>query len=107
VRGGGGGFSRGSEADQVSSRIAEGKGGVLGGDLGEALSLPALGGGTQQEAAWSLAGPPESFLFSPTLGVPLEWLLSPPTPIPSIMEVFLCKQVEALTMSLAVWEGEL
>ncbi|KAG5348851.1 hypothetical protein C0989_007739, partial [Termitomyces sp. Mn162] len=31
----------------------------------------------------------------------------PPAPIPSITEVFLCKQVEALMMSLAVWEGEL
>ncbi|KAG5349241.1 hypothetical protein C0989_005060, partial [Termitomyces sp. Mn162] len=34
-------------------------------------------------------------------------LSSPPTPIPLITEVFLCKQVEALTTSLAVWEGEL
>ncbi|KAG5331519.1 hypothetical protein C0989_008007 [Termitomyces sp. Mn162] len=55
---------------------------------------------------WSL-GPPESLLFSPTLGIPLEWSLTPPTPIPSITEVFLCKQVEALTTLLAAWEGEL
>ncbi|KAG5715960.1 hypothetical protein E4T56_gene20141 [Termitomyces sp. T112] len=55
----------------------------------------------------SSAEPPESLLFSPTPGVPSEWLLSSPTPIPSIMEVFLRKQVEALTTSLAVWEGEL
>ncbi|KAG5332516.1 hypothetical protein C0989_007002 [Termitomyces sp. Mn162] len=54
-----------------------------------------------------LAGPPESLPFSPTLGVPSEQSLSPPVPIPSIMEVFLHKQVEALTTSLAVWEGEL
>ncbi|KAG5348755.1 hypothetical protein C0989_008464 [Termitomyces sp. Mn162] len=39
--------------------------------------------------------------------VPLEWLSSPPVPIPLITEVFLCKQVEALTTSLAVREGEL
>ncbi|KAG5724630.1 hypothetical protein E4T56_gene3673 [Termitomyces sp. T112] len=39
--------------------------------------------------------------------VPLERSSSPPVPIPSIMEVFLRKQVEALTTSLAVWEGEL
>ncbi|KNZ80454.1 hypothetical protein J132_05574 [Termitomyces sp. J132] len=52
-------------------------------------------------------GPPESLLFSPTPGVPSEWSSSPPTPIPSITEVFLCKQVEALMMSLALWEGEL
>ncbi|KNZ79542.1 hypothetical protein J132_09254 [Termitomyces sp. J132] len=53
------------------------------------------------------AGPPGSSLFSPTPGIPSERLSSPPTPIPSITEVFLCKQVEALTTSLAVWEGEL
>ncbi|KAG5349227.1 hypothetical protein C0989_005169 [Termitomyces sp. Mn162] len=52
-------------------------------------------------------GPPESSLLSPVLGAPLERLSSPPTPIPSIMEVFLRKQVEALMTSLAVWEGEL
>ncbi|KAG5716610.1 hypothetical protein E4T56_gene16273 [Termitomyces sp. T112] len=53
------------------------------------------------------AGPPESSLFSPVLGVPSERSSSPPAPIPSITEVFLRKQVEALMMSLAVWEGEL
>ncbi|KAG5720948.1 hypothetical protein E4T56_gene872 [Termitomyces sp. T112] len=55
----------------------------------------------------SSAGPLESFLFSPTLGIPSERLSSPPMPILSITEVFLCKQVEALTTSLAVWESEL
>ncbi|KAG5349102.1 hypothetical protein C0989_006003, partial [Termitomyces sp. Mn162] len=73
VCGGGGGFSGGSEADQVLSRAAEGgehgvvcreggafagwsgKEGVLGSDSWEASSLPALGGGTQQEAAWAQA----------------------------------------------------
>ncbi|KAG5732631.1 hypothetical protein E4T56_gene16916 [Termitomyces sp. T112] len=54
-----------------------------------------------------LAGPPESFLFSPTLGVPLEWSSSPPMPIPLITEVFLCKQVEALTTLLAARKSEL
>ncbi|KAG5735700.1 hypothetical protein E4T56_gene12159, partial [Termitomyces sp. T112] len=53
------------------------------------------------------AGPPESSLFSPVPGVPSERLSSPPAPIPSITEVFLRKQVEALTTSLAVQEGEL
>ncbi|KAG5725277.1 hypothetical protein E4T56_gene12653 [Termitomyces sp. T112] len=123
IHGDGGGFSGGPKADQVSSCIAQGgehgavcgeggaftgwsgKGGVLSGDLWEALSLPVLRGGTQQEAA--SAGPLESLLFSPTPGIALEWSSSPPAPIPLIMEVFLCKQVEALTMSLAVWEGEL
>ncbi|KNZ75706.1 hypothetical protein J132_01956 [Termitomyces sp. J132] len=73
VRGGGGGFSGGPKADQVLSRIAKGgehgavcreggafvgwlgKGGVLGGDSWKASSLPALGGGTQQEATWARA----------------------------------------------------
>ncbi|KAG5734887.1 hypothetical protein E4T56_gene13771 [Termitomyces sp. T112] len=53
------------------------------------------------------AGPPESSLFSPVLGVPSERSSSPPAPIPSITEVFLRKQVEALMTSLAVREGEL
>ncbi|KAG5324697.1 hypothetical protein C0989_011774, partial [Termitomyces sp. Mn162] len=53
------------------------------------------------------AGPPESSLFSPVPGVPSERSSSPPAPIPSITEVFLRKQVEALTTSLAVREGEL
>ncbi|KAG5349332.1 hypothetical protein C0989_004572 [Termitomyces sp. Mn162] len=52
-------------------------------------------------------GPPESLLFSPTLGIPLEWSSSPPAPIPSITEVFLCKQMEALMTLLAAQEGEL
>ncbi|KAG5332749.1 hypothetical protein C0989_006569 [Termitomyces sp. Mn162] len=82
VCGGGGGFSGGSETDQVLSRVAEGEGGVLSGSSGEVSSLPTLGGGTQQEAA-------------------------PPAPIPLITEVFLRKQVEALMTSLAVREGEL
>ncbi|KNZ82353.1 hypothetical protein J132_00168, partial [Termitomyces sp. J132] len=53
------------------------------------------------------AGPPESSLYSPVPGVPLERSSSPPALIPSIMEVFLRKQVEALMTLLAVWEGEL
>ncbi|KAG5734539.1 hypothetical protein E4T56_gene4306 [Termitomyces sp. T112] len=55
----------------------------------------------------SLAGPPGSSLFSPTPGIPSEWSLSPPAPIPLITEVFLHKQVEALTTLLEVREGEL
>ncbi|KNZ74528.1 hypothetical protein J132_06482 [Termitomyces sp. J132] len=53
VRGSGSGFSGGSETDQVSSRVAKGEGGVLSDGSGEALSFPALRGGTQQEAAWA------------------------------------------------------
>ncbi|KNZ77516.1 hypothetical protein J132_05264 [Termitomyces sp. J132] len=52
VHGGGGGFSGGSETDQVLSCVAKGKGGVIGSDSGEVSSLPALGGRTQQEAVW-------------------------------------------------------
>ncbi|KAG5726583.1 hypothetical protein E4T56_gene4647 [Termitomyces sp. T112] len=73
ICGGGGGFSGGPKVDQVLSHIAEGgehravfgeggafagwsgKGGVLGGDLWEASSLPALRGRTQQEATWAQA----------------------------------------------------
>ncbi|KAG5719794.1 hypothetical protein E4T56_gene7284 [Termitomyces sp. T112] len=73
VCGGGGGFPGGPKADQVLSRVAKGgehgvvcgeggvfagwlgNGGVLGSDAWEAPSLPVLGGGTQQEAAWARA----------------------------------------------------
>ncbi|KAG5718840.1 hypothetical protein E4T56_gene6335 [Termitomyces sp. T112] len=73
IRGGGGGFFRGPEVDQVLSCIAKGgkhgavcgeggaftewsgKGGILGGDLWEVSNLPALGDGTQQEATWARA----------------------------------------------------
>ncbi|KAG5348639.1 hypothetical protein C0989_009297, partial [Termitomyces sp. Mn162] len=71
-------------------------------------SLPSGMGPSKRPRGRELsAGPPESSLFSPVLGVPSERSSSPPTPIPSITEVFLCKQVEALTTSLAVREGEL
>ncbi|KAG5726764.1 hypothetical protein E4T56_gene1167 [Termitomyces sp. T112] len=71
-------------------------------------SLPSGAGPSKRlRGRESSAGPPESSLFSPTPGVPLERSLSPPAPIPLITEVFLRKQVEALTTSLAVWEGEL
>ncbi|KAG5349234.1 hypothetical protein C0989_005089, partial [Termitomyces sp. Mn162] len=109
VHGGGGGFSGGPEADQVLSRAAKGgehgvvcreggafvgwlgKGGVLGSDLWEASSLPALVGGTQQEAAWAQAIDGASRV-SPFFSYPGRSL---------------GMQVEALTMSLAVQEGEL
>ncbi|KAG5348987.1 hypothetical protein C0989_006683 [Termitomyces sp. Mn162] len=76
---------------------------------GKRRASPPLGAGPSKKlhGCEPSAGPLESFLFSPTLGVPSEWLSSPPVPIPLITEVFLCKQVEALTTSLAVWEGEL
>ncbi|KNZ77555.1 hypothetical protein J132_05148 [Termitomyces sp. J132] len=76
---------------------------------GKRRASPPLGAGPSKRlhGRKPSAGPPESLLFSPTLGVPSEWLSSPPTPIPLIMEVFLRKQVEALMTSLAVREGEL
>ncbi|KAG5333406.1 hypothetical protein C0989_005844 [Termitomyces sp. Mn162] len=71
-------------------------------------SLPSGAGPSKRpRGRESSAGPPESSLFSPALGVPSEQSLSPPTPIPSITEVFLRKQVEALMTLLAVREGEL
>ncbi|KAG5330780.1 hypothetical protein C0989_008545 [Termitomyces sp. Mn162] len=96
-----------------------GKAGLLRGGRGKGASLAVIHGKRQASPSSGvgpskrlhgrepLAGPLESLLFSPTLGVPLEWSLSLPVPIPSITEVFLHKQVEALTTSLAVWEGEL
>ncbi|KNZ81580.1 hypothetical protein J132_11341 [Termitomyces sp. J132] len=70
---------------------------------------PPLGAGPSKRPRGrkSLAGPPELSLFSPVPGVPSEQSLSSPAPIPLITEVFLRKQVEALTTSLAVREGEL
>ncbi|KAG5333143.1 hypothetical protein C0989_006226 [Termitomyces sp. Mn162] len=96
-----------------------GKAGLLRGGRGKGASSvvirgkrqasPPLGVGPSKRphGREPLAGPLESLLFSPTLGVPSERSLSPPVPIPSIMEVFLRKQVEALTTSLAVQQGEL
>ncbi|KAG5329108.1 hypothetical protein C0989_010028, partial [Termitomyces sp. Mn162] len=91
------------------SRGGWGKGASLVVIRGKRQASPPLGVGPSKRPRGRepLAGPPESLLFSPTLGVPSEWLSSPPTPIPLITEVFLHKQVEALTMSLAVQEGEL
>ncbi|KNZ75630.1 hypothetical protein J132_02573 [Termitomyces sp. J132] len=76
---------------------------------GKHQTSPPLGAGPSKRphGREPSAGPLESLLFSPTLGVPSERSSSPPAPIPLITEVFLCKQVEALTMSLAVREGEL
>ncbi|KAG5331590.1 hypothetical protein C0989_007867 [Termitomyces sp. Mn162] len=89
--------------------LPKGKGASLAVIRGKRRASPPSGAGPSKRprGCVSSAGPPESFLFSPTLGVPLERSSSPPAPIPSIMEVFLCKQVEALTTSLAVWEVEL
>ncbi|KAG5349055.1 hypothetical protein C0989_006350 [Termitomyces sp. Mn162] len=93
------GLSRGGQGKGASSAVIRGK----------RQASPSLGAGPSKRPRGRkpLARPPESLLFSPTPGVPSEGLSSPPVPIPLIMEVFLCKQVEALTMSLAVWEGEL
>ncbi|KAG5335242.1 hypothetical protein C0989_001722 [Termitomyces sp. Mn162] len=86
-----------------------GKGASLAVICGKHRASPPLGAGPSKRLCGrkSSAGPPESLLFSPTPGVPSEWSLSPPMPIPSITEVFLHKQVEALMTSLAVQEGEL
>ncbi|KAG5719760.1 hypothetical protein E4T56_gene18542 [Termitomyces sp. T112] len=86
-----------------------GKGAPLAVIRGKHRASPSSGVGPSKRPRGRkpLAGPLESLLFSPTPGVPLERLSSPPMPIPSITEVFLRKQVEALTTSLAVREGEL
>ncbi|KAG5346752.1 hypothetical protein C0989_000306, partial [Termitomyces sp. Mn162] len=90
------GFSRGGQGKGASSVVMHGK----------RRASPSLGAGPSKRPRGRelSAGPPESLLFSPTPGVPLEWLLSPPAPIPLITEVFLRKQVEVLTTSLAAWE---
>ncbi|KAG5334268.1 hypothetical protein C0989_003609 [Termitomyces sp. Mn162] len=93
------GISQGGRGKGASSAVIRGK---------HRASPPSgVGPSKKPRGREPSTGPPESLPFSPTLGVPLEWLLSPPMPIPLITEVFLCKQVEALTTSLAVWEGEL
>ncbi|KNZ75577.1 hypothetical protein J132_02518 [Termitomyces sp. J132] len=93
------GLSRGGQGKEASSAVI----------CGKRQASPPLEAGPSKRPCGreSLAGPPESLLFSPTPGVPPEQSSSPPTPIPLITEVFLCKQVEALTTSLAVQEGEL
>ncbi|KAG5718775.1 hypothetical protein E4T56_gene2653 [Termitomyces sp. T112] len=89
--------------------LPKGKGASSAMVWGKRRASPPLGAGPSKRLCGceSSAGPPGSSLFSPTPGIPSEWLSSPPAPIPSITEVFLCKQVEALTTLLAVWEGEL
>ncbi|KAG5348918.1 hypothetical protein C0989_007160, partial [Termitomyces sp. Mn162] len=54
-----------------------------------------------------MAGPSRFHVYSPTLGVPLGQASSSPEPLPSITEVFLCKQVEVLMAALTAWEREL
>ncbi|KAG5725351.1 hypothetical protein E4T56_gene6753 [Termitomyces sp. T112] len=89
--------------------LPKGKGVSLAMVRGKCRASPPLGAGPSKRLRGRKlsAGPPESSLFSPVPGVPSEWLLSPPAPIPLITEVFLRKQVEALMTSLAVREGEL
>ncbi|KNZ80124.1 hypothetical protein J132_07114 [Termitomyces sp. J132] len=89
--------------------LLKGKGASLAVTRGKRrASLPSGAGPSKKlHGHEPLAGPLESSLFSPTPGIPSERSSSPPMPIPLIMEVFLRKQVEALTTSLAVWEGEL
>ncbi|KAG5334555.1 hypothetical protein C0989_003406, partial [Termitomyces sp. Mn162] len=93
------GLLRGGRGKGASSAVIRGK----------RRASPPSGAGPSKKPCGRepLAGPPESFLFSPTLGIPSERSSSPPMPIPLITEVFLHKQVEALTTSLVVWEGEL
>ncbi|KNZ73731.1 hypothetical protein J132_10216 [Termitomyces sp. J132] len=93
------GFLQGGQGKGASSVVIRGK--------HQASLSSGVGLSKRLHGRGLSAGPLESLLFSPIPGVPLEWSLSPPTPIPSITEVFLCKQVEALTTSLAAWEGEL
>ncbi|KAG5726345.1 hypothetical protein E4T56_gene19669 [Termitomyces sp. T112] len=93
------GFLRGDQGKGASSAVT----------CGKCRASPSSGAGPSKrpQGCELSAGPPESPLFSPTPGVPLERSSSPPVPIPSITEVFLHKQVEALTTSLAAQEGEL
>ncbi|KAG5718363.1 hypothetical protein E4T56_gene8315 [Termitomyces sp. T112] len=90
------GFLQGGQGMGASSVVMRGK--------HRASPSSGVGPSKRPHGREPLVGPPESLLSSPTPGVPLEWSSSPPAPIPSITEVFLCKQVEALTMSLAVQE---
>ncbi|KAG5732283.1 hypothetical protein E4T56_gene11365 [Termitomyces sp. T112] len=55
---------------------------------GKHRASPPLGAGPSKRphGRKSSAGPPESSLFSPTLGIPSERLSSPPAPIPLITE---------------------
>ncbi|KAG5348746.1 hypothetical protein C0989_008502, partial [Termitomyces sp. Mn162] len=102
--------SMGQSAEKVGfSRGGRGKGASSAVICGKRRASPPSGAGPSKRPRGreSLAGPLESLLFSPTPGIPSEQSSSPPVPIPSITEVFLCKQVEALMTSLAVWEGEL
>ncbi|KAG5348603.1 hypothetical protein C0989_009580, partial [Termitomyces sp. Mn162] len=89
--------------------LPKGKGASSAVVQGKCRASPPSGAGPSKRPRGreSLAGPLESLLFSPTPGIPSEQSSSPPVPIPSITEVFLCKQVEALMTSLAVREGEL
>ncbi|KAG5727622.1 hypothetical protein E4T56_gene12318 [Termitomyces sp. T112] len=89
--------------------LPKGKGASLAMVWGKRRASPPSGAGPSKRPRGRelSAGPPESSLFSSVPGVSLERSSSPPAPIPSITEVFLRKQVEALTTSLAVWEGEL
>ncbi|KAG5348679.1 hypothetical protein C0989_008968 [Termitomyces sp. Mn162] len=89
--------------------LPKGKGASSAVVRGKRRASPPLGAGPSKRLRGreSSAGPLESFLVSPTPGVPSEQSSCPPVPIPSITEVFLRKQVEALTTSLAVQEGEL
>ncbi|KAG5723157.1 hypothetical protein E4T56_gene228 [Termitomyces sp. T112] len=83
--------------------LPKGKGASSAVVRGKRRASPPSGAGPSKRlhGRESSAGPPESSLFSPAPGVPSERSLSPPVPIPLITEVFLRKQVEALTMSLA------
>ncbi|KAG5349966.1 hypothetical protein C0989_001010 [Termitomyces sp. Mn162] len=92
------GFLQGGQGMGASSVVMRGK--------HRASPSSGVGPSKRPHGREPSVGPPESLLSSPTPGVPLEWSSSPPAPIPSITEVFLRKQVEALTMSLAVQEGE-
>ncbi|KNZ77866.1 hypothetical protein J132_03142 [Termitomyces sp. J132] len=83
--------------------LPKGKGASSAVIWGKRQASPPLGAGPSKRPRGRkpLVGPPESSLFSSNLGVPSERLSSPPVPISLITEVFLHKQVEALTTSLA------
>ncbi|KAG5349593.1 hypothetical protein C0989_002891 [Termitomyces sp. Mn162] len=69
--------------------------------------LPEVGPNKRPWGHELMVEPPGPHIYSPTLGAPLEQASSSPEPTPSITEVFLRQQVEALMVALMAWEGKL
>ncbi|KAG5720613.1 hypothetical protein E4T56_gene4556 [Termitomyces sp. T112] len=102
--------SAGQSAGQVGPPWGGWREGVsLAVDHGKRRASPPSGVGPSKrpQGHEPMVGPPGFHIYSPTLGMPLGWVSSSLEPPPSIMEVFLCKQVEVLMVALTAWEGEL